>query len=143
MSHTLSKILVHIVFSTKNRVNSIPECRLESLHSYIAKIVLELGGIPYRVGGITNHIHIAMSLPRTIAISKIMETIKKSSSKWMKEGENAVANFYWQPGYGIFSLGDSQLPKLINYINNQQKHHQKISYDNELKDICIKYKIKK
>lgn len=141
MSHSLSKILLHVVFATKDRSNLIPKECFSELHAYIAKGVSELNGKAYRVGGISNHVHIAMNLPRSLSIGKMMERIKISSSKWMKEKENGVSNFKWQPGYGVFSLGESQLPILIKYIENQEAHHKTRTFENELKDICIKYNI--
>ncbi len=141
MSHSFSKILLHIVFATKNRAHLIPESQLLELHAYISQSIRELGGNCYKVGGITNHVHIAMDCPRTISISKVMENIKSSSSKWLKQGDGGIPNFKWQPGYGAFSLGESQLLTLIRYIENQQKHHKSHSFENEIETISSKYNI--
>ncbi|MBF0246065.1 MAG: transposase, partial [Planctomycetes bacterium] len=88
------------------------------------------------------HIHIACELSRTMTISKLMEEIKKTSSAWIKKQDAAFGSFAWQAGYGAFSLGQSQLADLINYIDNQQTHHQKKTFKEELQVILSQYKVK-
>ena len=141
MAQSLSKILLHIVFSTKNRADIIPESVLKDLHSYIAGICRNNNSEAFRVGGTENHIHISCSLPRTMTVSELLEEIKKTSSKWMKSQENVSNNFSWQSGYGVFSLRQSNLDVLIKYIDNQKEHHKKKSYKEEFIDFLEKYKI--
>lgn len=86
-----------------------------------------------------DHVHIACDLPRTLPISKLLEDIKKFSSIWVKQQENGCSEFAWQAGYGVFSLGESQLEQLTKYIQNQKEHHHKRSFSDELKDILDKY----
>lgn len=82
-----------------------------------------------------------MSLSRTMTIAKTLEKIKAASSKWMKEDRQNIKDFKWQKGYGIFSLGESQLPNLLRYIKNQKEHHKEKTYEEELKHICNMYQI--
>ena len=93
----------------------------------------------YRVGGVADHVHLAASLPRTVTISKLFEVVKKESSKWMKKQGAHYENFYWQNGYGNFSVGPSQLDPLIRYIDNQDEHHKTISFQEEFRNLLHKY----
>jgi len=141
MSQSLSKVLLHVVFSTKNRENTIHKHLRGELHAYLAGICRARGSEAYRVGGTGDHVHIACTLPRTITMAKLIEEIKKPSSIWMKQQPSGFANFAWQAGYGIFSLGQSQLPSLLEYIDNQEEHHRTRSFSEELLAFLGKYGI--
>jgi putative transposase len=129
MAQSLSKVLLHIVFSTKNRQKTISKYLRAKLHAYLAGVCRAKGSEAYRVGGTDDHVHIACTLPRTLTMAKLVEEIKKPSSSWMKQQEGGIALFSWQAGYGIFSLGQSQLPALLRYIDNQEEHHRTKSFD--------------
>jgi REP element-mobilizing transposase RayT len=141
MPQSLSKIILHIVFSTKNRMNMIHPDIIAKLHTYLAEACRSHGSEAYRVGGIENHIHIACRLPRTLTVGKLLEEIKKSLSAWIKNQEPKCKEFAWQTGYGAFSLGQSQIDSLIRYISRQKEHHQKKSFKEELLELVRKYKI--
>jgi REP element-mobilizing transposase RayT len=111
----------------------------EELHAYLATSIRTQGSNAYRIGGTKNHIHIACTLPRTMTISKLLEVIKTSSSKWMKQKSKLCADFTWQSGYAVFSLGQSQLPTLIKYIEKQKEHHKKKTYKEEFLEFLKKY----
>ena len=141
MAQSLSKILLHAVFSTKNRTKLILSEFENELHAYIASICRAHKSNAYKVGGTENHIHIACSLPRTITVAKLLEEIKKSSSKWIKDKSPRCSLFSWQAGYSVFSLGQSQLNNLIKYIEKQKEHHKSTTYKEELIEILKKYEI--
>lgn len=141
MPQSLSKILLHLIFSTKNREALIPDGIEQELHAYLAAACRARGSQAYRVGGTANHIHVACTLPRTVMVSKLMEEIKKSSSKWIKEKDQRCVGFSWQAGYGAFSLGQSQLDALVRYIDHQKEHHRKLNFQEEYLDFLKKYKI--
>jgi len=141
MAQSLSKVLLHVVFSTKNRVETIPSHLQAKLHAYLAGICRAKGAEAYRVGGTEDHVHIACTLPRTLTQSKLLEETKKASSIWMKQQEGGARHFSWQAGYGIFSLGQSQMPTLIQYINNQEEHHRTKSFKEELLELLEKYDV--
>ena len=92
-----------------------------------------------RVGGTDDHVHIACTLPRTLTMAKLVEEVKKTSSSWMKQQEGGTANFSWQSGYGIFSLGQSQLSALLRYVDNQEEHHGSNRFKEELLVLLEKY----
>jgi len=139
MAQSLSKILLHVVFSTKNREPWIEESLQSGLHAYLAGACRAVGSEALRIGGTENHAHIACTLPRTLTVSQLLEEIKKSSSQWMKKQDGGNQRFAWQAGYGAFSLGQSQLPALITYIDNQREHHRVRSFDDELRDLLQRY----
>jgi putative transposase len=142
MAQSLAKIILHLVFSTKNRDRWIKNCIQPELFAYLAGICRKLGSNAYRVGGTEDHIHIACTLPRTLTVSKLLEEIKKSSSVWLKKQDDKFRSFAWQAGYGAFSLGESQLPLLMRYIDNQREHHSLCSFQEEFIDLLNRYEIK-
>lgn len=141
MPQSLSKVLLHVVFSTKNREKTIPGHLRAKLHAYLAGICRAKGSEAYRVGGTEDHVHIACTLPRTLTQAKLLEEIKKPSSIWMKQQEGGSRNFSWQAGYGVFSLGQSQLPTLLQYIDNQEQHHRTKTFKEELLELLVKYNV--
>ena len=142
MAQTLSQILLHLVSSTKNREPWIcPAIRLK-LHANLAGAVRALDAEGYRVGGVADHVHIACTLPRTMPASKLLEEIKKSSSMWIKQQTPTCSGFAWQSGYGAFSLGQSQLDALIAYIDAQEEHHRKRTFQEEYVEFLKRYGVK-
>jgi REP element-mobilizing transposase RayT len=109
------------------------------MHAYLATACSSLKSHAIKVGGPVDHIHIAATLPRTLTVSKLLEEIKKSSSKWFKGKDERLGNFSWQAGYGVFSIGQKQLDHLVRYIEQQEEHHQKQSYQEELREYLEKY----
>ena len=141
MPQSLSKILLHIIFSTKNREDFIrPEIESE-LYAYMASICNEYDCHAHKIGGVENHVHIACNFSRTISVSKLLEYVKKSSSKWIKTKGEIYRNFFWQNGYGAFSLGMSQLPGVIKYIEQQKEHHRHKTFQEEYLAFLKKYKV--
>ena len=141
MPQSLSKVLLHIVFSTKSREKTVPKQSMATLHACIAGACRTLGCEAYRVGGTADHVHIACTLPRTVTIAKLLEEIKKSSSAWMKKQPGGHRTFAWQAGYGAFCLGQSQLPGLVEYIDRQGEHHLSRTFKEELVDFLERYGI--
>ena len=143
MSQSISHILLHVIFSTKKREPLILPEIIEELHSYISAIARENDSQVYEIGGIEDHVHLLISLPRTLSVSKLVEEIKRGSSKWMKTKGSRYINFAWQRGYGVFSIGQSGYENLRQYIQKQKEHHQKFTFQEEyrnfLKKYCIAY----
>ncbi len=141
MPQSLSKILLHIVFSTKNREPLIGKKQKNELYAYLSKIVNSNQSHAFLIGGMPDHVHVACSLGRTISVAKLIEEIKKSSSKWIKTKGGVYEHFSWQAGYGAFSLGMSQLPDLLDYIERQEEHHRFQTFQEEYLEFLEKYKI--
>ena len=141
MAQSLSKILLHVVFSTKGRVPLIPGELRSELHAYLAAACRAHQSNAYRVGGTCDHVHIACTLPRTLTVSQLLEEIKTNSSKWIKQKDPKCAKFSWQAGYAAFSLGQSQLDELLTYIERQEMHHRKRAFKEELLELLSKYDV--
>jgi putative transposase len=141
MPQSLTKVYIHIVFSTKNHINLIGEDIKNDLFDYLGGICKQLECYPVRIGGHLNHIHILCILSKKITLVKLIEEIKKSSSKWIKNKDKKYLNFYWQNGYSTFSVNPSEINVVVDYINNQQQHHKKISFKDECRAFFKKYKI--
>ena len=129
------------MFGTKNREILIPENVLKELYAYMATILKELESPPIIIGGMPDHIHVLCILSKNYALKKIVEEIKKHTSKWLKTKSNVLTNFRWQNGYGAFSVSQSQVGKVKTYILNQKKHHKKRLFKDELLDFLDKYGI--
>ncbi len=138
MPQSLVKILVHVVFSTKNRVDLIyPEIEKE-LYAYIHGIVENNKSKLIIGNGTANHVHLLISMGKTVYISELVGDIKRGSSVWMKQHEKA---FYWQEGYGAFSIGESQVPRVVKYIAEQKEHHAKKDFKDEFRGLLRKYRV--
>jgi REP element-mobilizing transposase RayT len=141
MGQSLVKNYVHLVFSTKYRQHLIYPPYEEELHSYLGGICKNLECHPIKIGGYTNHVHILCMLSTKIALMKLLEEVKSHSSKWFKTKHESLKNFYWQDGYGAFSVNPSQVDIVIAYIANQHKHHDKKTFEVEYRTFLKKYKV--
>ncbi len=141
MAQSLSKVYVHITFSTKGRKPLIDDSIKTILFEYLGGICKGLDCAPIRVGGHQDHVHILCLLSKKITQIKLLEEIKKVSSKWIKTKGSRYSDFYWQDGYGIFSVNPAEIETVVNYITNQEEHHKKRSFQEEFRAFLIKYKI--
>lgn len=141
MPQSLSSILIHLVFSTKNRQPWITETIESDLYRYLGGIFRSRKCPSLIIGGDKDHIHSLFSLSRICTVAKLVEELKSSSSKWIKERGPEFWNFHWQDGYGAFSIGQSGIDDLIRYIANQKNHHRQTSYQDEFRSLCQKYNI--
>ena len=141
MGQSLVKNYMHIIFSTKYRQPLIYEPVEHELHAYLGGICKNLECHPIKIGGYIDHIHILCMLSKKIALMKLLEEVKSHSSKWMKTKGDDLTNFYWQDGYGAFSVNPSEVDAVINYITNQKEHHSRRSFQDEYRGILKKYQV--
>jgi REP element-mobilizing transposase RayT len=141
MSQSLSKVYVHLTFSTKERYPFIDNNIKERLWEYLGGICKGLECNPIQVGGDKDHIHILCLLSKKISQMKLMEEVKKQSSKWIKTIDTKYAKFYWQDGYGIFSVNPSEIEIVVDYIKKQEEHHKKRTFKEELIAFLKKYNV--
>jgi len=130
MSHTYSTNLIHCVFSTKGRIDSISDAIREKLYAYLFGTAKNLGLEIMAVGGTRNHIHILIALPPKCPLSYAIRDLKANSSRWMTLHG---ARFSWQEGFGAFSVSPSQVAVVKEYIRNQQAHHRKRNFEDEFR----------
>jgi putative transposase len=140
MPQSLSNVLLHVVFSTKHRQPFLksPEIRKE-LFAYMAKVLDEIECPALLVNGVEDHVHILNLLSRNLAMKKMVEQIKTSTSKWIKGKGLTYRSFYWQAGYGVFSVSESRKNQVLNYIRNQEQHHKRQTYQDEFRQLCEKH----
>ncbi len=141
MGQSLVKNYLHIIFSTKHRQPFITDDIEDELHAYLGGICKNLDCLPIKVGGYADHIHILCMLSKKIALMKLLEEIKSHSSKWIKTQGEAFSNFYWQDGYGAFSVNPSEVDIVIRYIDNQKEHHAKKTFQEEYRAFLKKYQV--
>jgi REP element-mobilizing transposase RayT len=141
MPQSLSLVLIHVIFSTKDRTPSLKPTIRPHLHAYLATVARNLDCECFLVGGVADHVHLAIGLSRTLTIAKLVSQLKTSSTMWLKTQSPDLAHFAWQRGYGVFSVGPSDLPALKHYISSQEQHHQKHSFEDELRAFLFKYGI--
>lgn len=141
MGQSLVQNYIHIVFSTKHRQPLIQPPVEQELHAYLGGICNRLECQSIIVGGYTDHIHILCKLSKKIALMKLLEEVKSHSSKWIKTKGAAYENFYWQDGYGAFSVNPSEVDKVISYIANQHEHHRKKTFQEEYRAFLKKYQV--
>jgi REP element-mobilizing transposase RayT len=138
---SLASILVHLVFSTKNREPFLtPEIETE-LHPYMATVLRVVDSPSLTMNGTADHVHILLRLGRTRTIAEVVEEVKTSSSKWIKTKGPRFAGFHWQAGYGAFSIGEPGVPALRRYIANQKEHHRVRTFQEEFRAFLAKYRI--
>lgn len=141
MAHTFSYCLVHYVFSTKNRTGLLSEDVRERLWPYIGGIARTNDIKALAVGGTEDHVHVLVSLPKTISISKGAQLLKGGSSKWIHETFPTLRSFAWQAGYGAFTIGRSGVDATVAYIRNQQEHHRTSTFEEEFIAFLEKHEI--
>ena len=132
MAQSLATIVVHLVFSTASRRPYLDSNLRPDLFAYLSGIIKKSSSNVYEIGGIEDHVHILCTLPRTISLAKLVENLKRSSSKWLKTIDKSLEYFAWQGGYGAFSVSPTNIPAVRRYIKNQEQHHRKSNFKSEL-----------
>ena len=137
MPQSLSRILIHLVFSTKNREPLIGPAHRDRVFAYLGGALNGIGCPPVIVGGTPDHVHLLFVLPRTLPVSDAVEQLKKESSKWAKGVVHP--GFYWQNGYGAFSVSPSVVPDVEAYIADQERHHRRTTFQEEFRAMLRKH----
>ncbi len=143
MPQSLAKILIHLVYSTKNREPWLANAELRTqLYAYKATILRDKVDSPaLAIGGVEDHVHILLLLSRKFAIKDVVEEAKTETTKWIKKQGIQYADFHWQAGYGAFSVSESNVPRVKQYIAQQAHHHARQSYQDEFRELCRRHGI--
>ncbi len=142
MPQSLAKILIHTVFSTKERRPFLRDKTLrDQLHRYLGGILTNLDCQPISVGGVEDHVHILCALSRTTEAAAMVKEVKRGSSLWIKTTGPDLNNFAWQNGYEVFSIGFSQIQAVQKYIAGQEDHHRKVSVQDEFRGFKRRYEL--
>ena len=140
MPQSLASVYLHVVFSTKHRQPFLksPAIRKE-LYAYMATVLHEFECPALLINGVEDHIHILNALSRNLAVKKMIEQVKTSTSKWIKGKGAAYRGFYWQAGYGVFSVSESKKEDVLRYIENQEQHHKRQTFQDEFRKMCERH----
>jgi putative transposase len=141
MPQSLARLLVHLVFSTKNRAPVLSPSIRETLHPYLAAVLEEHTCPSLQVGGVEDHVHLLFGLSRTLTVAEVVERVKTSSSKWMKTRGPDFESFYWQVGYGAFSVSQSNAAAVVRYIQRQEAHHRRTTFQEEYLALLNRHQI--
>lgn len=141
MSHTYTKVAVHALFATKGRQPWLTSQIRPDLFAYMAGILKRLGTNPIIVGGHSEHAHLLFLLPPQLPLADVMEKLKANSSRWIHEQSPSLRAFAWQTGYTAFSVSQSTLQRVRNYIATQEQHHRKMKYSEEVAALLRKHGI--
>ncbi len=141
MSQSLARLLTHLVFSTKSRERLIHDGIRDELHRYSAAILADIDSPAILINSVEDHVHVLLALSKNHALKDVVEKVKKETSKWIKRRDRGLANFYWQAGYGAFSVSQSNVPDVTRYIAGQREHHRKTSFQDELRALLVRHKV--
>ena len=139
MPQSCAAVFVHLVFSTKNREPWIRAPVESELHAYGTTVLKNAGCPALAMNGTADHVHVLFNLSRVKTLAEVVEELKTSTSKWIKTKARGLEEFYWQAGYGAFSVSASKLDDVKSYILNQEEHHRQRSFCDEFRQICVRH----
>ena len=142
MPQSLAHILIHLVFSTKDRARLIDDAIRPELHAYLATIFKDNDSPALLINSVEDHVHVLFVLSRTHTLSKVVEEIKKGTSKWIKTKGVKYGTFAWQNGYGAFSVSESNADSVLKYIAGQKEHHRVKTFEEEFRSFLEKHRMK-
>ena len=141
MANTFTQIYIQIVFTVQGKLNLIHETHKEELHKYITGIVSKRNQKLLAINCMPDHVHVFVGMTPDIALSDLVRDIKAGSSKFINDNKWIRSKFRWQKGFGAFSYSDSQIDRVVKYINNQEQHHRKRSFKDEYYEFLQKYNV--
>ena len=142
MAQSLSRVWIHLIFSTKNRFPFLSDKTIRTdMHAYLAKMLREQDCETLIVNGVEDHVHSLFALSRTHSIASVVKEIKRTSSGWVKEFSPTLQTFHWQLGYGAFSVSQSNLDEVIRYIESQEEHHTRVTFQDEYRALLNAYRV--
>ena len=139
MAQSLGLIIVHLIFSTKDRRPFLNSEILVPAHAYLSTVARDLGCECHRAGGMADHVHLAIRLSRTLTVADLVGQLKSGSTKWLKTQSAGHRDFSWQRGYGCFSVNPKDLDALIDYIDHQSEHHKTRTFQEEFRMFLERY----
>jgi putative transposase len=141
MPQSLARILIHLIYSTKHRERILGDDIRDQLHAYAASVLKDCESPAIKINSVEDHIHILYSHSKNYSPAKIVEAVKVTTSKWLKRQGPAYAGFHWQNGYGDFSVSQSNVSAVVQYITEQQAHHRRRSFQEEYREFLERHQI--
>ena len=142
MAQSLSRLWTHLIFSTKNRFPFLSDRILrDEMHAYLAEMLRAHDCETLIVGGVEDHVHSLFALSRKHAIASVIKEVKRTSSSWVKRASPKQRKFHWQGGYAAFSVSQSNLADVVRYIENQEEHHKRVTFQDEYRAFLKAYEV--
>ena len=141
MPQSLTRLYAHLVFSTKNRYPYLDEDISPRVHGYLATVIRNMNSPYVVIGGVADHVHIVFDMGKMHAPKEFVEQVKRESSKFVKTLGPKYKSFYWQRGYGMFSVSPTHLPDVEDYVRHQKTHHRKKTFQEEFREFLVRYGI--
>ena len=142
MGHSFAQVYLHVVFSTKDRRPFLSDQAIRNeTHAYLGGVCRNLDSPALIVGGVEDHVHLLLRLSRSQSVAEVVRELKRDSSKWLKGKGPALVAFYWQNGYGAFSVSPVHVEALKQYIANQESHHRRETFQDEFRRLLRKYQV--
>lgn len=142
MAQSLSRLWTHLIFSTKDRFPFLADEQVRNdMHAYLATVLRSHDCETVIVDGAQDHVHCLFALSRKYSIADVVKEIKRTSSSWIKDISRTHGKFHWQNGYGAFSVSQSHLDRVCRYIENQEQHHRRVTFQDEYREFLKKYQI--
>jgi putative transposase len=140
MPQSFARVVIHTIFSTKHRVTCFKETPFrEEMHAYLGGCAKSLGCFPIQIGGVSDHVHLLTTLARTISIAEFVKETKRVSSNWIQTHGSAWSEFHWQAGYASFSVSESNVDSVGNYVLGQERHHRGQSFEDEYREFLRRH----
>ena len=140
MPQSLSRVVLHTVFSTKDRFPFFQNAPFRAdVDAYLGGCAKSLDCLPIQIGGVADHVHLLTTLPRTLCIADFVKEVKRVSTNWIQERGALWTKFHWQAGYATFSVSESNVPKAIHYIEAQEEHHRLTTFQDEYRALLTKH----
>jgi REP element-mobilizing transposase RayT len=142
MPQSLSRIYLHFIFSTKDRQPWLKGGELRrSLHAYMGATLKQLDCVPVEIGGVEDHVHLLCLFPRTRSVADVVKETKRVATNWLQEQEDGLRGFHWQKGYGVFSVSQSSVNGVVDYIRRQEEHHREVTFQDEYRVFLRKHAV--
>ena len=142
MPQSLSNILIHTIFSTKDRQPFLREQNVRAdMHAYLGGVIRTLECDPIKIGGVSDHVHLLTTLSRTLTTADFVKEVKRVSSRWAKSVDNRLSEFQWQSGYAVFSVAQSESQKIASYIDRQEIHHRTVDFQDEYRSLLQEHNV--
>jgi REP element-mobilizing transposase RayT len=141
MAQSLAKNYIHLIFSTKGREPLLRDDIRPQLHAYLGGILRDLNSPAIEINSEPDHLHVLFVMSRTMSLSQIVQEIKTGTSAWLKKQSTEYANFHWQNGYAAFSVSQSSVPDVRNYVRNQREHHRRMTFQDEVREFLRRFEI--
>jgi putative transposase len=141
MAHTFTSLLYHLVFSTKHGHPQIDDALKPELFAYLGRIVKKIDGVPLAINGTSDHVHLLVVLPQTVALADALRTLKANSSGWVHETHPEHRAFAWQAGYGAFTVSESRRNAVARYVAGQEAHHRRVTFEEEFLRLLARHRV--